>query len=92
MHNQAHLDLVIWGLQTGDVVIIDRTTEFGNPYIISPEHTRQWAMAQHGALVKTGHYDDLLPRLVGKQMACWCAPRTCHGENYIRRMKKLGLE
>ncbi|MEZ5184769.1 MAG: DUF4326 domain-containing protein [Candidatus Nanopelagicales bacterium] len=68
-------------LQDGDVVRIDRRTEWGNPYRIGPDGNRARVIEAYRLWI--GTRPDLLerlPELAGKRLACWCAPRACHGD------------
>lgn len=34
---------------------------------------------------------DFLTPLAGKILGCWCAPKTCHGDVYVRLCREVGL-
>ncbi len=65
-------------------VRIDRRTRWGNPYVIGRDGTRAdvialyranlWRRIRAGELTLTD-----LAALHGKTLACWCAPKPCHG-------------
>ena len=69
----------------GKVVRIDRATQWGNPFHIGRDGTRDqvveryrahlWGKINDGAIA----LDDLAA-LHGRTLACWCAPQRCHGE------------
>jgi len=78
---------------------------FANPFILATGHTdeqraesigkyRAWAMGDE-VIVKGGHtYDPRvlrarLPELAGKKLACWCAPKPCHGDVLIEMIAAL---
>lgn len=59
-------------------VLIDRTTKWGNPFkdgnreeVI--EEYKKWVVTQHDLM-----HD--LASLKDKTLACWCAPKPCHGD------------
>ena len=66
--------ITIWNMRTQRVpdgaVPIGRGTPFGNPFLVA-DHGRQQAIAEIAAL----H---------GKDLACFCAPRPCHGEVLVK--------
>jgi hypothetical protein len=60
-------------------VLIDRTTKWGNPF--KKENAREenilefkkWVVSQHDLM-------NDLHSLKEKVLACWCAPKACHGD------------
>lgn len=67
----------------GSYVVIDRTTKWGNPFLLSNlradgnrvdviNQYRDWIQTQPALLAA-------LPELRGKVLVCWCAPLPCHG-------------
>ena len=66
-------------------VRIDRTTRWGNPFVIGRDGTRSEVIAKYRVWlwrqIESGKIkiDDLAP-LHGQTLACWCAPRACHGD------------
>lgn len=68
-------------LNDPDVVRIDRETKWGNPFVMEREADRQTVIVQYREWIQT--QPDLLaalPELKGKRLACWCAPKSCHGD------------
>lgn len=66
-------------------IFIGRPGPYGNPFIIGRHGTRQEIIhAYHSMLLKS---PALLGRvkkeLVGKDLACFCAPLPCHGDVLI---------
>ena len=65
-------------------VRVYRRTRWGNPYVIGKHGTRAevidryradlWRRIQAGEIALAD-----LAALHGKTLACWCAPRPCHG-------------
>lgn len=68
-------------LRDPDVVRIDRRTAWGNPYVVGIDGTRAEVIEAYRRWIKGR--PELLERLgelEGKRLACWCAPRACHGD------------
>lgn len=65
-----------------DVVIVDRTSRWGNPYVTGRDGTREEVVRQHAEyLDRNPHLKDLIRReLRGKVLACWCDAdrQACH--------------
>jgi hypothetical protein len=71
-----------WAISKGLLEVIDRTTEWGNPFELPGDGSRQEVIEHF-----RDHYLPFkpsllsrLPELRGKVLACWCAPETCHGD------------
>jgi hypothetical protein len=66
-------------------VKIDRTTPWGNPFVIEKHGTRQEVIDQFRIWVQTSAnpravwITDHVHELRGKTLGCWCAPLDCHG-------------
>ncbi len=73
-----------------NVVRIDRRTKWGNPFIIGADGTREQVIAQYRSWVLTqpSLLNDL-PELIGKDLACWCAPLPCHGDVLLELIEYL---
>lgn len=59
-------------------ILIDRTTKWGNPFKEKSreeniEDYKNWVVTQHDLMNDLGS-------LKGKTLACWCAPKPCHGD------------
>ncbi len=72
------------GLPQG-AVRIDRRTKWGNPFVIGRDGTREEVIEQYRhwlwAELKAGRITIVeLAKLAEKDLACWCAPKPCHGE------------
>ena len=68
-----------------DAIRIDRRTQWGNPFIIGPDGTREDVIAKfRDDLWKRIRAGDInlteLASLHGKDLACHCAPLPCHGD------------
>lgn len=75
--------LIAWADQQGKMVLIDRTTEWGNPFEMPGDGDRD--------TVCDNYADHYLPyklsllrkmaTLKGKVLVCWCHPERCHGDH-----------
>ena len=68
-----------------DVVRIDRATRWGNPYVVDQHGSRAEVIAKYRVWlwreIRAGRIGpDALAALHGKRLACWCAPKPCHGD------------
>ena len=59
-----------------------RGSRWGNPFRIGADYTRAEAIAQYrryiAAKIRTGELD--IYELRGKNLVCWCSPKSCHAE------------
>lgn len=66
-------------------VLIDRTTKWGNPFVLGKDGTREEVIAKFEAWIQTQPaLMAALPELRGKVLGCWCAPKPCHGDVLVR--------
>ncbi len=74
-------------------LLIDRSTEWGNPFRIGRDGDRGAVLDQYRRWV-LGRSDLLreLPRLAGRRLGCWCAPRPCHGDVLAELVCRLFAE
>lgn len=79
--------VVRMGNFTGNKTVkVDRSSEWGNPFIMHNERERDKVCAQFEAYARwrlTIEPDWLKP-LRGHDLACWCAPKRCHAETLLR--------
>lgn len=67
-------------------VLVDRSTEWGNPFRLGEDGSRdevinkyrRWLWAKIRAEQKP--FIEKLAELEGKTLGCWCAPESCHAE------------
>lgn len=61
-------------------VYIGRPSAWGNPFVIGRDGSRDEVIAKYRDYIM-GRPDLLarLPELRGKRLACYCAPKACHG-------------
>ena len=69
-----------------DAVLVDRTTDWGNPFIIGKhgDRTMVLKMFEYYAHKRLAREPDWLDPLIGKDLLCWCAPEDCHADVLIR--------
>ena len=73
------------GAVADGAVRIDRRTPWGNPFVIGQDGDRGQVIARYRAdlwrRIRTGEIDlEALAALHGRDLACHCAPASCHGE------------
>ena len=80
-----------------DVVRIDRTTFFCNPFVMRtetdrPEVLRKYRKYFYDRLRKDPVFRRKVLELKGKKLGCWCKPKACHGDvilEYLKQKQKL---
>lgn len=76
-----------------NVVLIDRTTDFGNPFIIGVDGSRDEVLEKFSKYFLTNQelQCKVMNELKDKTLACWCKPKKCHGDIYAQfiNSKKL---
>lgn len=75
--------------RVGSSVRIDRRTRWGNPFKLGRDGTRDEVIEKYRkwlwAAIYTGEIKQTdLAALHGKRVACWCAPKACHGDVLTR--------
>ena len=65
-------------------VYIGRPSEWGNPYEIGPDGTREEVIALFEASLTSLRKHQIKEELKGKILGCWCAPKPCHGDVLAR--------
>lgn len=69
---------------TADVVMVDRTTIFGNPFHRGKDGDRDEVVRKyrgyfHRRVTVDAAFREAVLRLKGKTLGCHCAPKKCHG-------------
>jgi len=62
-------------------VYIGRPSKWGNPFEIGKDGNREEVIEKYKEWIK--NQPELLkdlPELKNKILACWCAPKACHGD------------
>ncbi len=76
-----------------DAIYIGRPSKWGNPYKIGQYGNRQAVIEQYEKyLLNTPYLVRALPELKGKDLVCWCAPASCHGDVLIKWANKEVLK
>lgn len=81
-NQQADKNLIQWAEQNGKAVRIDRSTKYGNPFVLDQDGTRD-EVCDHFQADYLPHKPSILKdisKLVGKVLICHCYPERCHGE------------
>lgn len=66
--------------RTKDVVYIGRGSEFGNPYVIGRDGSRDDVCDKFERLaVSTDMCERIKAEHKGKTLGCFCRPKRCHG-------------
>ncbi|MFI6956456.1 DUF4326 domain-containing protein [Nocardia sp. NPDC050408] len=78
----GHAHLIDWARRHRLFVAVDRTSSWGNPYILGRDGNRDDVLTAHARHL--ADRPDLLARLRSRELAhkvlgCWCAPKPCHG-------------
>jgi hypothetical protein len=71
-------------------VLIDRRTQWGNPFEIGKDGTREEVIQKYEEWIKTKpELLAQLPLLKDKILGCWCSPQACHGDVLARLADNL---
>lgn len=80
----------VYNLRDGDLptdaVLVDRSTEWGNPFIIGINGDRTMVLKkfEYYAYKRLKREHDWLDPLRGKDLVCHCAPLPCHADVLLR--------
>ena len=83
---QRDKHLIQWATQNGKMVAIDRTSKWGNPFILGQDGDRDRVcncFEEHYAPNKDS-FTDSGNELKGKVLGCHCYPQRCHGDSLIK--------
>lgn len=69
-------------------VLIDRSTPLGNPFRLGVHGDRVTVLSRHRTYLyerveRDLEFRRLVLNLRGKKLGCHCAPKLCHGMNYV---------
>lgn len=78
VHNKYH------NTAPRDAVYIGRGSPYGNPFVIGKHGTREEVIERYEREVLPTL--DVEP-LRGKHLVCFCAPKACHGDAIMRKLK-----
>lgn len=67
-------------------VYVGRPSIWGNPFVVGRDGSREECVHQFEAYVARHPRLQLLAweRLRGRNLVCWCAPRACHADIWLR--------
>ena len=70
-------------------VYIGRPSKWGNPFAIGKDGTREEVVQKYEAWIRQQpHLLSALSELKGKTLACWCAPKACHGDVLVKLVEE----
>lgn len=70
-------------------VLIDRSTPYGNPFIIGVDGDRDEVCKKYKDLLESSpELQELVMKLEGKLLGCWCKPKKCHGDIIVEFINK----
>jgi hypothetical protein len=87
---QRDKHLIQWATRCGKMVPIDRTSKWGNPFILGQDGDRDRVcdcFEKHYAPNKDS-FSEARDELKGKVLACHCYPQRCHGDSLILLIDK----
>lgn len=71
-------------------VYIGRPSQWGNPFLITQEASRNDVIMQYAYwVVKQPKLMAALSELDGKVLGCWCKPHACHGDILAELLKAV---
>lgn len=78
-------------------VLVDRTTIFGNPFVVGKDGSRHECLAKYHRYlwnrIKTEPaFRAKVGALHGKVLGCWCAPYRCHAAQLHQAAKVIAAE
>jgi ParB-like chromosome segregation protein Spo0J len=87
---QRDKHLIQWATQNGKMQAIDRTSKWGNPFILGPDGDRDRVcdcfekhyVPNKDSFIESAH------ELKGKVLCCHCYPERCHGNSLIELINK----
>jgi hypothetical protein len=80
-------NLISWAESQGLMVRIDRSSKYGNPFVMGQDGDRDFvcdAFEQHYLPHKQSIKNDF-GKLQGKVLVCHCYPERCHGDTLCKK-------
>lgn len=65
-------------------VYIGRPSNWGNPYVIGIDGTREEVIKKYEYLILHSQLLFKIDELTGKVLGCWCKPLPCHGDVLLK--------
>lgn len=80
IHSPKVLNATVVGTIYPNSVYCGRPSKWGNPFKIGPDGNRKEVLQKYQIWVDTqpALVYDMKNELRGKNLICWCAPKTCH--------------
>lgn len=76
-----------------DAILVDRTTEWGNPFVIGRDGDRKEVLRKYRRWFRHSDQKEFRRRvrreLVEKDLVCWCAPSDCHADILLEFANRL---
>ena len=81
--------LIAWADREGKAVAIDRSSEWGNPFVLGKDGGRDAACSffETQWMPIAGRFRKAAAALTGKVLVCHCYPERCHGEALIKLIR-----
>lgn len=69
-------------------VLVDRTTDFGNPFVIGKDGNREMVIDKYELWIFQPEQMQLRQRMIrelrGEDLLCWCVPEDCHANIILK--------
>ena len=72
-------------------VYIGRGSKWGNPFIIGLHGNREEVIEMYKKHIMPKFTHKELLELKGKNLMCYCAPKKCHGNVLLEKIKNLEI-
>jgi hypothetical protein len=89
LRGEADKHLINWARSKGLLVLVDRSSEWGNPFRSPRNGDRDTVCDLYALYCLPPTYK--IPFLKGKVLACWCYPERCHGD-YLAELANSKIE
>jgi hypothetical protein len=65
-----------------DAIYIGRPSKWGNPFVLGRHGDREYCVERYRRMIEDAldRNGGLLEELRGKDLVCFCAPLSCHGD------------
>jgi hypothetical protein len=85
-NQNADKNLILWAENQGKAVRIDRSSKYGNPFILDQDGDRDFVCDcfENHYLPHKPSIEKDIPKLKGKVLVCHCFPNRCHGDTLAK--------
>ncbi len=73
-------EIIQWAKARDLFIKVDRGTQWGNPYKIPLDGSREEVIDKYRELLNRGTLMKRVGQLKGRALGCHCAPRACHAD------------